>query len=55
MGENRLGNSTISKKETDRIDKFKRGEMDHRITTVNELAIVGWKDNKLVYVVSNCD
>ena len=28
--------------------------MDHRTATGNELTIVGWKDNKSVYVASNC-
>ena len=48
-----LGNCTITKKK--QIDKFKRGEMDRRTATGNELTIVGWKDNKSVYVASNCD
>ena len=28
--------------------------MDGRTATGNELTIVGWKDNKSVYVASNC-
>ena len=30
-------------------------ELDRRTATRNELTIVGWKDNKSVYVASNCD
>ena len=29
--------------------------MDRRTTAGNELTIVRWKDNKSVYVASNCD
>ena len=29
--------------------------MDYRTTNKNKLIIVGWKDNKSVYVASNCD
>ena len=28
--------------------------MDRRTITGNELTMVGWKDNKSVYVASNC-
>ena len=50
---NRTGNCPIASKKE--IDKFKRGEMDYRTTGSGELTIVGWKDNKSVYVASNCD
>ena len=51
--ENRIGKCPIASKKE--IDKFKRGELDYRTTSSDELTIVGWKDNKSVYVASNCD
>ena len=57
--ENQLGNCIITKQQQQQkkpqINKFKRGEMDRRTTTGNELTLVGWKDNKSLYVALDCD
>ena len=50
---NRLGECTVATKAA--IDKFKQGEMDFRTAKSEDLIVVGWKDNKSVYLASNCD
>jgi len=51
--ENRLGDCTIPKKKL--VDKLERGGMKYRTSEQSNLTVVAWKDNKSVYVASNCD
>ena len=51
---NRLGKCTATATKA-AIDKFKQGEMDFRTAKSEDLIVVGWKDNKSVYLASNCD
>ena len=51
---NRLGNAcNIPRKAA--IDKQKRGSSEQRTAQDNTVTVVGWKDNKVVYLVSNCE
>ena len=53
MWENSLSGYTNSKKNV--IYKFERGATDYRTSVQNNLTVVALKDNKSVYVASNCD
>ena len=53
MWENSLSGYTNSNKNV--IYKFERGATDYRTSVQNNLTVVAWKDNKSVYVASNCD
>ena len=51
--QNRFSHHTISKMKA--IDKFEHGAIEYQISAQNNVTVVEWKDNKSVYVASNCD